>query len=105
MVWGRSENVTDDTAEMNADRESDGSIVPAKPTNKSAAEAPAESVEERDPTKRNAPQANPPRTQRRANDGSSGLERVREAERGGRHQQPPRSPNSDLHARLKVGAV
>jgi RNA-directed DNA polymerase len=77
----RSANVTDGTAEMNADGESDGSVVPPKPTNKGAAEAPAEPAEERDPTKRNVPQANPPRTQSREHGGSSGLGRVREAAR------------------------
>jgi len=77
----RSANVTDGTAEMNADGESDGFVLPAKLTNHGATEVPAELAEERNPTKRNASQANPPRTQSRENGGSSGLGRVREAAR------------------------
>ena len=66
---------------MNADRKSDGSIVPAKPTNKDAVDASAESVEERDPAKRNAEQDALPRTPRRNKRKSRGLLGVREAAR------------------------
>ena len=66
---------------MNADGKSDGSIVPAKSTNKDAPEASAELVEERDPTKRNAEQANLCRTQSRTHRGSRGLSGVRHAAR------------------------
>ena len=48
----RSENVTDGNAEMNADRKSDEFIVPATSANNDAAEASAESIEERGSTKR-----------------------------------------------------
>ena len=48
----RSENVTDGNADMNADRKSDDSIVPAKRTNKTGTPA-AESVEERGSPKGN----------------------------------------------------
>jgi hypothetical protein len=54
-----------DAAEMNADGKSDGFVVPAKPANKDATEASAESAEERDPAKRNAQEAVLSRTQRR----------------------------------------
>lgn len=78
---GRSENVTDGTAGMNAPRESDGSILPGKLANNGAAEAPAESAEGRDPAKRNAGQTGLPRTQSRTPGKSSGLSGVREAAR------------------------
>ncbi len=44
----RSENVAGGTTDMNADGNSDESIVPAKWANKDVPEASAESVEERD---------------------------------------------------------
>jgi len=44
----RPENAPGDTAGMDAGRKSDGSILPAKPSNNGAAEASAERVEERD---------------------------------------------------------
>ena len=47
----RSENVSDGNADMNANRKSDESVVLATPTNNGAAEAPAESAEERDSAK------------------------------------------------------
>jgi len=66
---------------MNANRKSDGSIVPATTANKGAAGAPAEPSEERDPANRNAEQAvlrrTPSRTKRRLR----GLHGVREAAR------------------------
>ena len=77
----RPENASGGTAGMHVMGKSDGSVVPAKPANKGVAEAPAESVEERDPVKRNADQNNPRRTPGRNERRLSGLERVREAAR------------------------
>ncbi len=77
----RSENAAGDDAEMNADGKSDGFVVPAKPANKDATEASAESAEERDPAKRNAQEAVLSRTQSRKVDRSRGLPSVREAAR------------------------
>ena len=66
----RSENVTDGNAEMNANRKSDEFVVPATSANNDAAEASAESTEERNSAKRNAAQAalrrTPSRTQRKS---------------------------------------
>ncbi len=86
----RSENAPGDDAEMNADGKSDGFVVPAKPANKDATEASAESAEERDPAKRNAQEAVRSRTQSRKDDRSRGLPSVREVR---------------FRARLKTGAV
>jgi group II intron reverse transcriptase/maturase len=66
---------------MNADGNSDESIGPAKRANNVAADASAESVEERDSTKRNADQTALHRTQGRAQRKSRGLGGVREAAR------------------------
>jgi len=66
---------------MNADGKSDGSVLPAKPPNKDAAEASAEAVEGRDSAKRNAEQTALPRTPSRTKVKSSGLNGVREAAR------------------------
>src|SRR6056297_980709 len=66
---------------MNADRNSDKSIVPSTSTNNEAAEASAESSEGRDLAKRNAEQADTLRTQGRENSMSFGLHGVREAAR------------------------
>ena len=66
---------------MNAPGQSDGFVVPSKPANNDAAEASAESVEERDPAKRNATQPDSDRTQRRDKPRSRGLHGVREAAR------------------------
>jgi len=78
---GRSENVTDGTAEINADRKSDGSIEPAKPANKGGADPPAELVEGRGPAKKNAEQDALHRTPGRTKRKSRGLIGVREAAR------------------------
>jgi RNA-directed DNA polymerase len=65
--------------EMNGGGESDGSVVPKKPTNKGRGGThPAESVEERDPAKGNPRQQTRDRTQRRQALRSA-LERVRQA--------------------------
>ena len=77
----RSENVSDGNADMNAHRKSDESVVPATPANNGAAEAPAESAEERDSAKRNAEQAALHRTPSRPKRKSRGLYGVREAAR------------------------
>lgn len=77
----RSENVTDGTADTHGNRKSDGFVLPAKRANKDAAEASAESVEERNPTKGNARQAALRRTPCRNKCKSRGLRGVREAAR------------------------
>jgi hypothetical protein len=66
---------------MHANRKSEESVVPAKPANKGAAEALAESVEERDSTERNAREAALRRTPSRTKRESRGLWGVREAAR------------------------
>jgi RNA-directed DNA polymerase len=66
---------------MNTNRNSDGSIVPAKLANNDVAEASAEPAEARDPTKRNDVQDALPRTQSRIKRKSRGLHVVREAAR------------------------
>jgi hypothetical protein len=67
---GRSANLTEGTADMNAEGKSDGSVVPSTQANKAETESAAESAEERDPAKRNVGQADlhrtPSRTQRRS---------------------------------------
>ena len=60
----RSENVSDGKSDMNANRNSDESIVPAKLANNDVAEASTESAEERGSTKRNDVHATLPRTSR-----------------------------------------
>jgi RNA-directed DNA polymerase len=80
-VVERSENFIEGNADMHANRKSDESVVPAKPANNGAAEAPAEPVEERDSAKRNAEQNALPRTQNRNERKTSRLYRVREAAR------------------------
>lgn len=69
---------------MNADGKSDARIVPVKPANNGAAEAPAELAEERRPVERNTKQSNLDRTQSRTERRSSGLRGVREAARKSR---------------------
>lgn len=66
---------------MNADRKSDGPIVPATSANNGATEAPAESIEGRGSTERNAKQNALCRTQDRTKHRSRGLSGVREAAR------------------------
>jgi len=66
---------------MNANRKSDGSIVPATSVNNDAAEASAESAEERDSAKRNVEQDALRRTPSRNQRESRGLHGVREAAR------------------------
>lgn len=69
---------------MNAGRKSDERVVPVKLANKGAAEAPAESAEERRSAKWNTKQSNLDRTQSRKDRRSSGLRGVREAARKNR---------------------
>ena len=59
---GRLENVSDGKSDMNANRNSDESIVPAKRANKDRAEPSAELAEGRDSTKRNAKLSDLPRS-------------------------------------------
>ncbi len=64
---------------MNANRKSDESVVPATSANNDAADASAESIEERDSAKRNALQPASPRTPGRNQGESHGLHGVGEA--------------------------
>ena len=66
---------------MNTRRKSDESVVPATSANNGAAEASAESIEERDSAKRNAQHDALCRTQDRKQHKSGGLHGVREAAR------------------------
>ncbi len=66
---------------MNANRKSDESVVPTTSANNDAADASAESTEERDSAKRNVEQAALPRTPSRTKRKSRGLHGVREAAR------------------------
>ena len=77
----RSENVSDGKSGMNANRNSDESIVPSKEVNNDAAESSAEPLEERDSTKRNAEPSDLPRSQNRNTRKSLGMLGVREAAR------------------------
>ncbi len=77
----RSVNVSDGTADVYAMGKSDGSIVPANPTNNDGTEPSAESAEERGPAKRNADQTALHRTPSRTKRRSRGLAGVREAAR------------------------
>jgi RNA-directed DNA polymerase len=69
---------------MHVAGQSDGSVVPTKPTNNEGAEPSAESAKERNPTKRNTEQVALYRTQSRVLRRSGGLYGVREAARKGR---------------------
>jgi len=77
----RSTNVSDGKVDMYAGGKSDGSVVPATPTNNGATEAPAESDERRDSAKRNVEQDASHRTPSRTKRESRGLHGVREAAR------------------------
>jgi RNA-directed DNA polymerase len=79
----RSANAWGGTADMHVAGQSDGSVVPGKPTNNEGAEPSAELAEERDPTKRNARQDALHRTLSRTKCRSCGLHGVREAARKG----------------------
>ena len=77
----RSANALGGTADMHVAGQSDGSVVPTKPTNNEGAEPSAESAKERDPTKRNTEQDALHRTLSRVNRRSGGLSGVREVSR------------------------
>lgn len=91
----RSENVSDGTADMNTRRKSDESIVPATSANNDAAEASAESIEERDSAERNAGQAASRRTPGRIKRESRGLHGVCEAARRPTFGRCP--PHAQVH--------
>ncbi len=76
---GRLEKDVNPKSSMHADGESDGRVVPAKGSNKGG-QLPAESLEERRPTKENIEQPTAPRTQSRTSE-SSGLLGVRHVAR------------------------
>ena len=80
-LWERSENASGGTADAHVRGESDGSVVPANPTNNDGAEPLAESAEERGPAKRNVDQPALHRTPSRTKRRSRGLAGVREAAR------------------------
>ena len=77
----RSANLSEGEADMNADGNSDESIVPANSANNDGTEPSAESREESDLTKRNDLQDALSRTQSRIKYKSRGLHGVREAAR------------------------
>ena len=77
----RSVNVSDGTADMNADGKSDGSLLPAKLANNDGAEPSAELAQERDSAEGNDGQPALHRTQNRTKRKSRGLHGVREAAR------------------------
>jgi RNA-directed DNA polymerase len=79
-VAGRPEKVHDRTPGAHTLGKSDGRVVPGKPPNKGAPEAPAEAVEGRRPTEGNTMQVAASRTQSWI-DAPSALDRVREAAR------------------------
>ena len=74
-------NLSEGTAEMNADGKSDESIVPSTQANNTDAESVAESAEERGSAKRNIDQHDLSRTPSRNKRRSLGLAGVREAAR------------------------
>ena len=74
-------NLSEGTAEMNADGKSDESIVPSTQANNTDAESVAESAEERGSAKRNTNQHDLSRTPSRNKRRSLGLAGVREAAR------------------------
>jgi RNA-directed DNA polymerase len=79
--WERSTNVPDGTADMHADGKSDEPVLPATSANNDAAEASAESSEERGSAERNAEQIASHRTLSREKRESRSLLGVREAAR------------------------
>src|SRR5207248_10874499 len=75
---GRSRKVMSHNLDMNAGRESDGCVVPAKCPNKGGSLSPAEGMEGRRPTKENTRQTAASQMQSWGN-ALAGLQRVREA--------------------------
>jgi group II intron reverse transcriptase/maturase len=80
-VSERPANLSEGKASMHADGKSDGSVLPTTRANNEGTEPPAESVEERDPAKRNANQTDLPRAPKRIKRQSLGLAGVRETAR------------------------
>ena len=78
-LWaGRSRKVMSHNLDMNAGRESDGCVIPAKCPNKGGSLSPAEGMEGRQPTKENTEQTAASQMQSWGN-ALDGLRRVREA--------------------------
>jgi group II intron reverse transcriptase/maturase len=92
-VAGRFENLSEGKSNVNADGKSDRSVVPSTRANNDAAEASAESAEERDRAKRNAESSDPPRSPKRKHGRSLGLTGVRITAR----EQPELKFTSLLH--------
>lgn len=78
---GRSENLSEGKADMNADGKSDESVVPPTQANNAGAEPAAEPAEERDSAKRNVDQSDLARAPKRNRRRSLGLVGVRETAR------------------------
>ena len=76
-VAGRFENLSEGKSNVNADGKTDRSVVPSTRANNDAAEASAESAEERDRAKRNAESSDLPRSPKRNRGRSLGLAGVR----------------------------
>jgi RNA-directed DNA polymerase len=90
---GRSANLSEGTADMNADGKSDRSVLPSTLTNNTGTEPVAESAEGRDRAKRNAVSSDLPRSPKRKRNRSLGLAGVRETARA----QPELKFTSLLH--------
>ncbi len=87
MGAGRSRKVMSHKLDMNAGRESDGCVVPAKCPNKGGSSTPAEGMEGRRPTKENTGQTAACQMQSWMN-ALAGLNCVREAAFGLRRHYP-----------------
>ena len=92
-VAGRFENLSEGKSNVNADGKTDRSAVPSTRANNDAAEASAESAEERDRAKRNAESSDLPRSPKRNRGRSLGLAGVRITAR----EQPELKFTSLLH--------
>lgn len=90
---GRSANLSEGKADMNADGKSDEFVVPSTQANKAGSEPDTESVEGRNSAKRNVGTSDPDRTPKRTKRGSLGLAGVRETARA----QPKLQFTSLLH--------
>ena len=81
---GRSANLSEGKADMNADGKSDESVVPTTQANNAGTEPVTESVEERDSAERNVDQTDLHRAPKRNKRRSLGLAGVRESARNNR---------------------
>ena len=81
-------NLSEGKADMNTDGKSDGFVVPSTRANKTGTEPAAESVEERNPAKRNVDQTDLPRAPKRTKRKSLGLAGVRENSAIDSRQEP-----------------